>query len=148
MSFSGFSEFPKIFRIFWISQIFRIFRIFRILRILKKKLFHVLGKNVAEIALVLLFLPINIYYALQQFDKDSHCRVEISPIPEIIEETGYIHYQCQGKKMNFFAIAIWAHLVLLGLHGLCSVASIIWCLYFRSVTNLLNTIESMKKEVS
>ena len=64
----------------------------------------------------------------------------------IIQEPGIVHYHCQGKKMNFFAIALWAHIVLLSLHGLCSFASIIWCLYFRSVTNLLNTIESMKKE--
>ena len=48
--------------------------------------------------------------------------------------------------MNFFALALWAHNVLLILHALSSMVAIIWSLYFRSVTNLYSTIECMRTE--
>ena len=40
-----------------------------------------IGKNVLEILLVLLFLPINIFYALKKFDREALCEVEIQAIP-------------------------------------------------------------------
>jgi hypothetical protein len=40
-----------------------------------------IGKNILEIALVLIFLPVNISYALQDFDKEGHCDINIMSIP-------------------------------------------------------------------
>ena len=40
-----------------------------------------IGKNVLEIALVLIFLPVNISYALRDFDKEGHCEINIMSIP-------------------------------------------------------------------
>ena len=40
-----------------------------------------IGKNVLEIALVLIFLPVNISNALQDFDIEGHCEINIISIP-------------------------------------------------------------------
>ncbi len=105
-----------------------------------------ISKNILEIMLVLMYLPININYALMEFDVEALCEVNVQSIPGIIDKPGIIHFQCQGKKMNFFSIALWAHIILLALHAILSFAAILWCLYGRPVTNLLNTIEAMRKE--
>ena len=105
-------------------------------------------KNVLEIALVLLYTPINVNYALKQFDLDGLCQINIQRLPGLIDQPGIVHFQCQGKKMHFFNLALWAHIVLCALHAILSLFAILWCLYFRPVTNLLNTIESMRKEGS
>ena len=106
-------------------------------------------KNVAEILLVLIYLPINGYYGVEDFHQDGMCKIQINTLPGIFDSPGYVHFQCQGKKMSFFNLALWAHIVLLGLHSVCSLIAILWCLYFRSVTNLLNTIgKSMLKVCS
>ena len=36
----------------------------------------------------------------------------------VIDDPGTVHFLCQGKKMNFFEIAIWLHIILLALHCL------------------------------
>ena len=110
-----------------------------------------IGKNVVEIIFVLLFLTINIHFGLEDFDKEGMCHVEINKVTgihdtDLIAEPGYVHFQCQGKKMSFFNLAMYAQISLLALHMICSVIAIVWCLYFRSVTNLLDTIEAQKGE--
>ena len=36
----------------------------------------------------------------------------------VIDDPCTVHFLCQGKKMNFFEIAIWLHIILLVLHCL------------------------------
>ena len=40
-----------------------------------------IGKNVLEILFILLFLPINIFYAHKKFDTEALCEVDIQSIP-------------------------------------------------------------------
>ena len=40
-----------------------------------------IGKNVLEILLVLIFLPVNITYALKEFDREGLCEVDIMTVP-------------------------------------------------------------------
>ena len=40
-----------------------------------------IGKNVLEIVLVLIFLPVNISYALSNFDNEGNCQINIDSIP-------------------------------------------------------------------
>ena len=43
-----------------------------------------IGKNVLEILLVLIFLPVNITYALKEFDREGLCEVDIMTVPGIV----------------------------------------------------------------
>ena len=114
-----------------------------------------IGKNILEIVLVLVFLPIgkssllksfsqlinqsltsffpvpDIFYSSDDFDRDAPCELEILPFEGIVDKPGIVHFQCSGKKMNFYTFIIFAHIVLLTIYGLCSICSIIWCLFFR-----------------
>ena len=111
-----------------------------------------IAKNVVEIVFILLFLPLNIHYGWEDFDKEGMCSIQINPLmgtsEAMFEEPGTVHLQCQGKKMTFFNFALWAQVILLILHLLCSFTAIMWCLFFRSITNLLKTIENEKSEDS
>ena len=107
-----------------------------------------IGKNVAEILMIFLFLPLNINYGWEDFDKEGMCSIQINPLmgtsEAVLENPGIVHLQCQGKKMSFFNFALWAQVILLILHLICSFIAILWCLFFRSITNLLKTIENEK----
>ena len=105
-----------------------------------------IGKNVVEILWVLIYLPLNVHFGLEDFDKEGTCEVKIHAQENLIKEPGVAHFQCHGKKMSFFKLALWAHIILLSIHTLCSIGAIFWCLFYRSVTNLLNTIEAEKGE--
>ena len=107
-----------------------------------------IGKNVVEILWILVYLPLNIHFGLDDFDKEGTCEVKIHAQENIIDEPGIVHFQCHGKKMSFFKFALWAHIVLLSLHTICSIIAIVWCLYLRSVTNLIDTIEAEKGDGS
>ena len=105
-----------------------------------------IGRNVVEILLILFFLPLNITYGWEDFDKVGMCAIQINALTgtsqSVLEYPGIVYLQCHGKKMSFFNFALWAQVILLILHLLCSFTAIIWCLYFRSITNLLKTIEN------
>jgi hypothetical protein len=74
------------------------------------------------------------------------CTVSISNVPGLIESSGVAHFQCHAKKAGFFHLAMGIQISLLVIHGICSIASIVWCQYFRNVTSLLKHIEVMSKE--
>ena len=42
-----------------------------------------IAKNVTEIALILLYLPLNISYGLETFDRDAQCELSIQRFPGI-----------------------------------------------------------------
>nr|XP_040573152.1 uncharacterized protein LOC121122226 [Lepeophtheirus salmonis] len=99
-----------------------------------------LGKNLVEILLDIAFLSINIVYLLSTYDDlPRTCSVLVKgadgkngPV-----ETDHNIFQCRGKKMKFFILGMYVQIVLLALHGICSLGAIIWCLGFRSISNLL-----------
>ena len=64
----------------------------------------------------------------------------------IVDEPGEAQFQCRGKKQPFFILVLWVQTFLLASHLLLSIGAIIWCLWFRAVSNLLRTIESMRSE--
>ena len=64
----------------------------------------------------------------------------------LVEEKGEVQFQCRGKKQSFFILALWAQTVLMSMHLLLSIGAIIWCIWFRAVSNLLKTIESIRSE--
>ncbi len=95
-----------------------------------------------------MYLPINIFYACLEVDQSKPCSINVQAFPGIIDEPGVIHLQCRGKKMTFFRLALWVHVVLLLLHGVCSLVAIVWCKFYRPVTTLLRKIEELRKEGS
>ena len=90
-----------------------------------------IAKNVFEVILVLLYLPLNIFNALDEFDISAPCHVDLQSIPGIQDKNGTVHFVCRGKKMNFYGFLLWAQIVLLAIYGVCSLFGVIWCLYFR-----------------
>ena len=100
-------------------------------------------KNYVEIILVVsVYLPTNIWFALNnQFNKFAQCNISIAEFPGVVDVQGTSHFQCHGKKEEFFKLALYIHIILIALYGICSVGSIVWCSYFRSFTKLLKYIE-------
>ncbi|CAB4068022.1 unnamed protein product [Lepeophtheirus salmonis] len=102
------------------------------------------AKNLCEILLDIAFLSINIVYLLSTNDDlPRTCSVLIQGVDGIngpVETDHNIFFQCRGKKMKFFVIGMYVQIVLLALHGICSLGAIIWSLGFRSVSNLLRKI--------
>ena len=105
-------------------------------------------KNALEIVIVLaVYLPINLSYVLTQPFQDEEkglCRVPLEKVPGIIDQVGEIILQCSGKKMSFFQLTVWIHICLTLLHGLCSMGSIVWCIWFRNITTLITEIQEMR----
>ncbi|XP_059078716.1 uncharacterized protein LOC131877137 [Tigriopus californicus] len=105
-----------------------------------------IGKNFVEIILGIIFFLVNLKHALLPMDPNTRCEVEIQSFPGIVDEEGTVLFQCRGKKMGFFNLALWAQIILIGIHVVLSFGSLIWCWRFRSVTRLLKTIEAMQKD--
>ena len=107
-------------------------------------------KNITEILLLCFFIPFNIIFAVDA-EKNLHpstCIINILEFPNIgIHEEGQLYFHCQGKKVHFFLRLLYIQIVTLGLVLLCSLGSLVWCLCFRSVSKLLDKIESIKWDV-
>ena len=48
-----------------------------------------------------------------------------------VDGDGIVQFQCHGKKTSFFMMALIGQIILLALHGLCSIGAVMWCLFFR-----------------
>ena len=105
-------------------------------------------KNYFEVLLVIsVYLPTNVWFALHhQFDKFAQCNISIAEFSGVVDVPGTSHFQCHAKKEEFFRFALYFHIVLVALYGICSVGSIVWCSYFRSFTKLLKRIERKIKQ--
>ena len=110
-----------------------------------------IAKNLVEILIVIFFLPLNVSYALAGGDGDEYdsarCMIKVQSFPDLVDQEGHVFFQCRGKKMSFFMLALWIQSALMAIHGLLSIGAIIWCWRFRAVTNLLKTIEKMRKSM-
>ncbi|TRY75203.1 hypothetical protein TCAL_00641 [Tigriopus californicus] len=105
-----------------------------------------LGKNFMKVWVVAFYLAINISYTIVGIVDKAKCAVDVSPFPGVVAKAGRMHFQCRGKKMDFFILALWTQTFLLFLHMIMSLGAMIWCWQFRSVSNLLRTIERSRKE--
>ena len=105
-------------------------------------------KNYFEILLVIsVYLPTNVWFALShQFNKYAQCNISIAEFPGVVDVSGMSHFQCHGKKEEFFRLALYIHIILITLYGICSVGSIVWCSCFRSLTKLLKRIEKKMRQ--
>ena len=100
-------------------------------------------KNIVQIFVLLTFIPFNIYFAVnsQHNLRPSKCVVNILEFPELdLYEEGQIFYVCEGKKVNFLLNLQFIQIAALSFVLLCSCGSIIWCVGFRSVSQLLEKI--------
>lgn len=105
-----------------------------------------LGKNFIKVWVVAFYLALNISYAIVGIVDKAKCAVDVSAFPGVAPKAGRMHFQCRGKKMDFFILALWTQTFLLFLHMIMSIGAMIWCWQFRSVSNLLRTIERSRKE--
>ena len=105
-------------------------------------------KNYFEILLVIsVYLPTNVWFALHhQFNKFAQCNISIAEFSGVVDVPGTSHFQCHGKKEEFFKFALYFHIILIALYGICSIGSIVWCSFFRSFTKLLKRIERKIKK--
>lgn len=100
-------------------------------------------KNVLEILSLLVFIPFNI---IEGWDaevnlKPSQCIIEVHEVSQMDLESGQIFYQCQGKKVTFFLWLLYVQIATMTLVCICSTGSLVWCIFFRSVSRLLDKIE-------
>jgi len=104
-------------------------------------------KNIAEIVILCIYIPFNIAFGVdaEQNLQASTCIINMMEFPSLgIYEEGQIHFHCSGKKIHFFLRLLYIQLVTLVLVLFCSLASLIWCLFFRSITKLLDKIEKFR----
>lgn len=102
-----------------------------------------IAKNVFECCLILLILPINVSQVLEGHQEHAPCSFPINAFPGIVDEPGEVMFQCRGKKLQFFILALWAHNCLMLFHFILSFGCILWCWRFRALTNLIKTIEDV-----
>ena len=104
-------------------------------------------KNYFEIILIIsVYLPTNIWFALNhEFNKSAQCNISIAELKGVVDVVGVSHFQCHGKKEEFFKLALYLHIILITMYGMCSLGSIIWCSYFRSFTKILRCFERKAK---
>ena len=104
-------------------------------------------KNIAEILILCFYIPFNIIFGVdaEQNLQPSTCIINILEFPNLgIHEEGQIYFHCSGKKVHFFLRLLYIQVVTLVLVLFCSLGSLIWCLFFRSVSKLLDKIEKYK----
>ena len=103
-------------------------------------------KNCLKIILVIcIFLPMDMGYASREIRQiPSRCDISIPRIQGLVSTTGMLHFLCEGKKVELFLLILFIHIVLIALYALCSFGSIVWCLYFRSLSRLYNLIKKSK----
>lgn len=104
------------------------------------------AKNIVLICIGLfIYLPFNLTFALTNSSRaSSHCKIRINEVFGLVEDDGILHFQCQGRKIVFFKVCMWSHIILLLVHGMCALGALVWCLFFRAITQLLNTIEKLR----
>lgn len=100
-------------------------------------------KNIIEIVLLLIFIPVNIIYGLDaERSLESHlCIIDLSGVPQLDLDAGQVFFQCEGKKVLFFLRLLYVHVVTMFLVMGCSAGSIVWCLFLRSISSLLKKIK-------
>ena len=106
-------------------------------------------KNIVEILVLSAYIPLNLYFTWNSLDnlEPSKCVLNLIQFPELgIHEEGKVYFHCEGKKVRFFLVLQYVQLVALGLVLLCSLGSLTWCLWFRSISKLLEKISIERTE--
>jgi hypothetical protein len=100
-------------------------------------------KNILQIILLLIFIPVNITFGLlaEVNLEPSSCILDLVTVPELGLEAGQVFLQCEGKKVVLFLRLLYVQVVLMLLVAACSAGSLLWCLCLRSVSRLLIKIE-------
>ncbi|XP_023323607.1 uncharacterized protein LOC111697737 isoform X2 [Eurytemora carolleeae] len=100
-------------------------------------------KNVIEIFMLGLFIPFNIYFSFEAEvnRKPSLCELDMLELPVLGFSNGVVHFQCMGKKVQFFIIMVFVQVAFqIGVIFTC-IGSLIWCLFFRSISRMLKKIQ-------
>ena len=56
-----------------------------------------IGKNLFEVLLVLVFLPVNVAYALFGSEGMAPCSIKIQAFAGLVDDPGEVLFQCRGK---------------------------------------------------
>ena len=90
-------------------------------------------------------MPMNVGYATQEREQtSSECQLSVPKVDGLVNTEGTLHFLCEGKKVGFFLLVLWVHIFLTCMYALCSMGSLIWCLYFRSLSSLYKLIKKSK----
>ena len=102
-------------------------------------------RNIIELILLTGFIPFNIYFSLQAEGNllPAVCILPMYPDSALGYSDGEIHYQCEGKRIVFFFFIVCLTVALQIACLVCSTGSLIWCLFFRSISNLLKSMEEV-----
>ncbi|XP_023343416.1 uncharacterized protein LOC111712896 [Eurytemora carolleeae] len=104
-------------------------------------------KNIMELILLIVFIPINVFFAIEAEKslKPGTCAIGIAEIntPFYKLENGTVFFQCEGKKVSFFIMMVYIQIVFQICCIICCLGSLIWALFFRSISRLLRNIEKI-----
>ncbi len=105
-------------------------------------------KNILELILQTVFIPFNL---ILNFDSEknrepSHCLLEIAAVERIKLPAGELHFECEGKKVEFFLILVYIQIGIQVICYGCSIGSLFWFLRGRVVSDMLQKIEKMTPE--
>ena len=104
-------------------------------------------KNLAEIFLLGMFIVFNIIYGIdsEQNLQPGICILNVKEIPNLgLKEDGFIYFDCEGKRVGFYLKLLYIQIATQFLVLICCVGSLIWSIFFRSVSQLLEKIEGNK----
>ena len=100
-----------------------------------------IAKNILEvICSICIFLPFNLLFGFRSHSnlQPSTCIIEVTD-PEY---KGMVHFQCQGKKLEFFFALLYSYSALLVLYSLFSLVALTWVSRNRQITNLIKKIQT------
>ena len=105
-------------------------------------------KNLVEVLILIIFIGINGYFIYDSYNKNikpSKCSVQLMNVPDLDITNGTAHFQCEVKKVGFFLSLTSLGVMAQGMVLLCSVGSLIWYAFGRSVSKILRTLKTSPK---
>ena len=108
-------------------------------------------KNILEIVLMMIFIPLNFVFNFKSMDslEPTQC---VLPIHEVIGDgsvyvrPGLVYYECEGKKVEFFIVLCYFQIACQALCFTCSAGSLIWFMYYRSISSMAESFKQLFKE--
>ncbi|XP_023334449.1 uncharacterized protein LOC111705966 isoform X2 [Eurytemora carolleeae] len=100
-------------------------------------------KNIMEICMLAIIIPFNIYFTIEaEVNLNPNvCKLEILHLPDLGFANGSVYFQCMGKKIQFFLTIILVQVAFQTAVIFTSLGSLIWCLFGRSISRMLNKIQ-------
>ena len=103
-------------------------------------------KNILEIVLMSIFIPLNLILNIQSTGslEPTQCVLPIHAINgDVTVQAGFVYYECEGKKIEFFMILCYVQIACQVLCYACSAGSLIWFTFYRSISSMAKSFKEL-----